>query len=186
MTLDPQEVGSNERETIRLYALDLDKDAVPAFTAPRQAAANGDHPWPLQRALGAAHLEPEHIEVFTDQDLTGLGLAAYLEEGQGIAHEDLNAEMLDAQQGHFVLVHAAAFGGRAQRLDPQAPLRLLGAYRLAPPQPHIDMAAAEPAPLERALPDDIPPPPHSSRSAALVLGVLAVLLVIVLALLIWR
>lgn len=133
---DPLHVRSNERETVRVFALDLPPDEAKRITD-RRDGGNGDDPWPLRSALGAEALDPAHVEVFPAGDLQGVGLAGYLVDGLGIAEEDVAAERetLDAATGHIVVVHARAFRQTEQRLDPEPPLRLLGAYRQAQAAP---------------------------------------------------
>ncbi len=148
-------VAANERETVRVFELDLDGRDAEAF-------ATLADPWPLQLALGAERLDAEHIEAFPARDLKGVGLAAYLIDGYGIAAEDIapDRDALDAAGPYIVLLRARAFGGIAQTLSPEQPLHHLGTYSQAKAEtPHLtptrkdgpapDMkptAPAEPAP----------------------------------------
>lgn len=113
-------VKEGDRGRVWVFAVDLGDEEIKAFDR-----RNGT--WPVQEALGAETLDPEHVEVFPVSDLEGVGLAGYLSEGMGVP-EDQIADMrarLDAQKGWVLVLSSRAFGGTAQTLTPKAPLRLL-------------------------------------------------------------
>lgn len=116
-------VKASDRGRVWVFAVDLGGEEIKAFTR-----RNGT--WPVQEALGAETLDPEHVEVFPVSDLEGVGLAGYLSEGMGVPEDQL-ADMrarLDAQKGWVMVLGSRAFGGTAQTLTPKAPLRLLASF----------------------------------------------------------
>lgn len=127
--IDPKTVQAGERGLIRIYAIDLPDDRLPAFTQPQ---FNGDAAptWAFQNTLGAAHLEEEFVKIFPMEDLEGLGMAGYLIEGNGVAEADVAPyrELLDGLEGTVAVVFSAAFGGTAQVLSPAHPLRYIAAF----------------------------------------------------------
>ncbi len=149
-----REVAAQEAGVVRLFRIDLPAAEIDAFMANDRAGYDADGAgaeapsWPLREALGAEYLDEGFVEVVAVKDIAGLGLAGYLAEGMGIPEEDLAADraMLDALEGHVLVVGSPAFGGLAQALDPQAPLEPVGLYREAPVRPvigRIESAAAK-------------------------------------------
>ena len=110
------DIKAGETGTVRLFATDLDKSQIDGF----DAAA----------ALGAEHLTPDQVELFDVADLTGLGLAAYLEEGHGIPPEQLSdmRARIDDLKGVVLILPSRALGGKKQILRPRAPLHLIGTF----------------------------------------------------------
>lgn len=108
---------------VRLFAVDLSESDLKSFTR-----RNGT--WPLRTALGADVLEAEHVEVFSVSDLSGLGLAGYLEEGMGVSSRELEPfrPQLAALDGAVMVLTSRAFGGTAQTIAPRAPLRLIATF----------------------------------------------------------
>ena len=116
-------IKPTEHGVVRVFAVDLAPGEIPEFT-------DQDGDWPLKNALGAEALDPRHVDVFPVSDLDELGLSGYLEQGHGIAADEL-ADMrgrLDALSGHVLIVTSRAFEGQAQELTPRAPLRLIGSF----------------------------------------------------------
>lgn len=119
------EVKTSERGIVRLFLIDLPDDAlIDAFTD------SDTVPWPLQQALGAETLDPDHVESFALRDLEGLGLSGYMAEGLGIREDEIAADRtrLDALDGHLLVVTSPAFRAQAQVIRPRAPLRWVGTY----------------------------------------------------------
>ena len=178
-TLD---IAANDRETIRLFALDLSPPDAEAFVK-KPGGNSGD--WPLQAALGADHLDPAHVESFPVRDLTGVGLPAYLTEGLGIGAEDVAPDRarLEAETGHVVILYSQAFGGRPQTLAPRPPLRLLGTYRQAQPEQRLVALPTGPVePFTAPTPDTAPAPPSRGvRLTGLVALLAAAIAVLALA-----
>lgn len=168
------DVLAGEREVVRVFALDLDPNGARAFATPPEG--NGAA-WPLHEALGAGSLDPEHVEVFPTADLQGVGLADYLAEGLGVdaAAVAPDRARLEAEDGHIVIVHSAAFGGAQQTLTPQPPLRLLGVYRQAqadPPRPAIPSRADAPPEITPTAPPPQPGPPSRGASLVVLIAIL--------------
>jgi len=170
-------VGAGERGRVWVFAVDLDREGLAAFTR-----RNGD--WPPRAALGAGALDPDHVEVIAVSDLEGVGLSLYLEEGYGIAPEELDGlrAWLDAERGAVMVLSARALGGAAQTLSPRAPLRLLAS--LSEERPRVSFA---PLPSEAAAgtvaPTGAGSVPHTGqgRLGALILAAAVALALLALA-----
>ncbi|WP_397543614.1 hypothetical protein [Roseovarius salis] len=117
------EVKAGERGRVWVFAVDLEPAGLDEFM-------RHDGRWPVQEALGAETLDPEHVEVFPVSDLEGLGLSGYLSEGHGIPEDQLSdmRARLDAQTGPVMVLTSRAFHGTGQTLTPRAPLRLLASF----------------------------------------------------------
>lgn len=120
---DKINVKAGDRGLVWVFAVDLEGAEAANFNR-----RNGE--WPAQKALGADTLDPEHVEVFPVDDLEGVGLAGYLEDGLGVPEDQLDdmRARLDAQKGWVMVVTSKAFDGTAQTLAPRAPLRLIGSF----------------------------------------------------------
>jgi len=129
---DRFDIKAGEHGLVRVFRLDE-----PAKAAQARLEDGGAG---LRALLGAAHIDPTHVDLFDTNDLGGLPLSAYLTDGMGIAEETLTDEAarLDAVAGPVVLVRSSAFGGTAQTLQAAHPLIWIGTY----PE------ARAPAPLE--------------------------------------
>jgi hypothetical protein len=173
------QIKATETGIVRVFAVDIPAGQIAAFTA-----RNGS--WPLSEALGAKTLDPAHIEVFDAADLTGVGLPGYLIEGHAIS-EDQIAPMrarLMAQEGTLMVVTSRAFEGTAQTISPRAPLNLLATFTEA--RDPITFGALPDAsartPEYEPTSEDAPQPKAPSNAA--VLGRVATVVLLVLALLV--
>jgi len=117
-------VPAHEAKVVRLFAIDLDADALIAFRDPVYDD-DGNAKWRLKEALGATFLDEDFIEVFHVDDLEEMGLAGYLTEGAGIPADQVaeHHASLGALKGYVLLVMSAAFDGFANALNIKAPLR---------------------------------------------------------------
>jgi hypothetical protein len=117
------QVPANEHGVVRVFQVDLPEHEIARFT-------NRNGTWPLREALGAEHLDPDHVEVFPVSDLEGVGLPGYLEEGLGIPAEELDdmRGRLEALSGPVMVVTSRAFGGTDQALSPRHPLRHVATF----------------------------------------------------------
>lgn len=128
-----------ERHVLRVFTL--------ALPGAEIAALRGDADL-LAALLGVDMLDPAGVEVFDLADLEGVGLAAYLTQGNGVAEAQIAADRarLSALRGPVLILHASAFDGRATTLHPDPRLRFVGRYgeELPPPvqfEPLPDAAA---------------------------------------------
>lgn len=170
------EIKANETGIVRVFAVDIPRDGIAAFTA-----RNGR--WPLREALGAETLDPEHVEVFDAADLAGVGLPGYLIDGHAVP-EDQIAPLrgrLDALDGTLMVVTSRAFGGTAQVLTPRAPVRLVAT--LSETQTPITFGALPDA-SARAEPPTEADDTHKRPSDAAMSGRIAMVVLLVLALLV--
>ena len=125
----PMNIPAFESGVIRLFAIDLPTDQIAAFNTIVNPT-NDDPLWPLKSALGATSLDENFIEVFSVSDLEGLGLAGYLSTGNDVTVDQVDqmCQQLDLLKGHLLLVSSSAFGGLAQPLHIQSPLRHIATF----------------------------------------------------------
>ena len=163
-----------ERHVLRVFALNLPAAEVARLSGKADL---------LAALLGVEALDPSAVEVFDLADLAGLGLAAYLVEGNGAAEAPIAADcdQLDALTGAVLILHSAAFEGRATRLHPDPRLRLIGRYgQDLPPalfEPLPDAAAKGLLPQGRPVATDMR---RAARITVALLLIAAVLLVAVI------
>jgi hypothetical protein len=168
------EIAANERETVRVFAVDL---------PPVEAKPWLGDPDTIEASLGVA-LDHAHVEFFPAEDLKGLGLTQFLIDGYGIAEAEIapHRTRLDDAGPYLLLLRARAFGGAALRLRPKPPLVPLGAYaqagtEVAPPMPPRETAPGPAAPAPDA---PVPPAAKSPLIALLIFLGLAVALILIL------
>lgn len=122
------EIPKGERGVVRVFALSLDEAAAKALKSHETTDTNRDSP--IEAALGAIGVNADFVEIFPLKDVAEIGLAAYLEEGNGIepAQLDPDRQKLAALEGWVMLVYSAAFEGRGATLRPAPDLTLVGTY----------------------------------------------------------
>lgn len=177
---EPEVILSGDRETLHLLSLDLPPDEVEAFMAQHAGGA-----WPLRDALGLDQFDPaqaEHVEI---NDLTGLGLSAYLIAGLGVdeAALDPDRDRIDALEGHVVILQGKGFAAANTPLTPRPPLRHIGAWRLTP-APTTAVPLRTPSAMGQLPLTDAPQIPTRARSRLFPWISLAVIAAI-LALILW-
>jgi hypothetical protein len=108
--LDLETVTPGERETVRVFAVNLEPQAAKAWV---QVHSN------LEAALGVP-LNGHHLESFPAEDLAGMGLAQFLIDGYGIAEDDIPSDRteLDTAGPQILLIRARAFGAEGASLEP--------------------------------------------------------------------
>ncbi|WP_170402876.1 hypothetical protein [Ruegeria arenilitoris] len=111
-------VAPHERGVIRLFTLDMRPEEAKFLREPGAA----------DQALGVAGLDPDQIDVFPVSDLEDLGLFGYLNEGCGVAADQLDRAALETIEGWVMVVRSAAFGDRAATLTPDPRVHLAGLY----------------------------------------------------------
>ena len=158
---DPLHVIANERETVRVFVVDL---------APTKAKTWAKVHSNIEAAVGA-ELDQDHMETFPSDDLKDFGLSQFLVDGYGIAEADIapDKDRLDAAKPQIVLLRARAFGGTEVTLSPKVPLIHLGTYGQAKADPSAPTAPrtpeATPAPRAPAAEPWHPPRPRPRRGA---------------------
>ncbi len=161
-------IPAGERGVIRLFELAM---------RPEQAAFLKE-PGALAQVLGIEALDMEQVEIFPVSDLEDIGLTGYLTEGCGVPRAQLeeDREILQALEGHVLLIRSRAFGGEETRLTPADQIVLKGTYG----EQRTNWNAA-PETAESAKPYSAPKlPPREARSQARRIG--AALFAIVMAL----
>lgn len=144
---DTMQIRQSETGLVRLFTLNLPeaeaRDLSDALAAGEPAAETR-----LRDLLGAEVIEPTQVEVFPVENLEGLGVSGYLEQGHAIPAAELDAHRgtLDALSGWLVVVPTRAFRSTAQTLKPASALRWIGTFAetpAAPAGPPLHSAAAE-------------------------------------------
>lgn len=121
-------VRPHEQGCIRIFGLDISGDDLQNLRAPKKGApATGAA---LAQMLGLDWLNEDFIEIFEVCDLGALGLAGYLEQGNGVTKTDVNAhhKELDAVTGWVVILYSSAFDGAPATLRPNRQLCLIGMW----------------------------------------------------------
>lgn len=162
-------VSAREFGLVRIFAVDLPRDALEGFD--------------VARTLGVDALDPAHLELFDLSDIAEIGLSGYMTEGLGIAPAELDSARLDALTGPVLILRSAAFRGQAVTLRPRAPLRWIGTYA-------EERAAVQFEPLPAGAPEsDAPPPTRPRPSDAAMSGRVAMIALLVIfaltALMVW-
>lgn len=173
---DPLHVPPEARETVWVFALDLDAAEAEAVV---EGGPGGE--WPLRELLAAETLRARHIEAFPARDLSGVGLPGYLVEGLGIDEEHVARDRaaLEAANRHIVILHAAAFDGTEQRLSPRLPLRHLGTYRqIQAEQRLVPLPGSRPEPAIPPTPGVAPAPQVTPRGGRGIIGLVAAAVVV--------
>lgn len=165
-----------ERHVLRVFKLNL--PAAEVAQLPGKADL-------LAALLGVEALDAAGVEVFDLADLAGLGLAAYLVEGNGAAEGQIAADRdrLDALTGAVLILHSAAFEGRATRLHPDPRLRLIGTY--GEDLPPVQFEPLPDAAAKGLLPQGRPVTTDMRRAARITAAILLTGAALVLAVALW-
>ena len=141
-------VTRGERGVVRVFALDLPKEQVAAFTTETYHEEDDDRvDWPLRDALGIAHMDHDFVEVFPVSDLGEMDLGTYLVNGHGVSEDQVAAqsEALAGVTGHVVIVLSGALETHDGPITPSGPLRHVATFREAPPETPVTTLEAESA-----------------------------------------
>lgn len=130
---DPLEVTPGERGVVRIFTTDLEPEGDAAITPKNVGRLLGD----------GVVLNHEKVEVFPSRMVEGMGLASYLQEGHGVAEEELGgkAAVLNALSGLVIVIPSSAFPAEGASLEPNAALRFIGAFREEKPSAPVRMAS---------------------------------------------
>lgn len=121
---------SGDRETVHLFAVDLDEDALWPFVTPDPETGA----WPLRTAMGVDVLDESQVEAAVIEDLVGIGLVGFLTEGIGVDADLIAPDraLIADLTGSVVIIRGAAFDGAHVPLHPRLPLRHVGSWHLTP------------------------------------------------------
>ncbi len=160
------DIPANESGVVRVFSLSMSEEQAQAL----KANSDGNGGSSLQElALGAASLNPAHVEVFPLSDLGDMALADYLLQGPGVqpAMVEPDRFKLSALEGWVLVVYSSAFKGFAQSLNPSAQLTLVGTYA----QEGVDLSApldlSTPSALPKEVEPDAPAPKKRPSDAAM-------------------
>jgi hypothetical protein len=132
-------VPAHETGAVRVFAVNLPEEEIAPFRR-----GDGDR---IRAALGLDFIDRDFVETLKAADLKPIGLAGYLIEGLGIPADALAADRarLDALEGHVLLVHSTAFGGRDATISPTPEVTYIGTYREPKTVPSFDPLTSESA-----------------------------------------
>lgn len=118
-------INSSERGVIRVFHIDLPREAVERFTT---QAGTGE--WPLQYALGAKSLRAAFVDTIDIRDLGDMPLSQYLINAHDVNGSDFAAmrPRLDALKGFVLVLPSQAFNHTEQDLAIATPLRWVGTF----------------------------------------------------------
>ena len=136
---DDLTVSPGERHVLRVFTLDLDPEAAERMRNRPEAADPLAAVDPSLRhadraavaaLFGLADIDPAHVELVDTAELGGLGLAAYLIEGDAAAEDQIAAARvrLDSLQGPVLIVTSAAFLDQPVTLRPAPGVTFVGRY----------------------------------------------------------
>ncbi|MDD9742132.1 MAG: hypothetical protein RID15_15985 [Marinovum algicola] len=154
---DVLEIPSDEHGLVRVFTVDLPLDEAQILLDDEARA--------LQQKTGAIALDPDHIDLFDMNDLSGLPLADYLAEGHGIPDEELAPirAQLERVKGRVMVMRSAAFERIGQQLRVTHPLRWIATFGEARDPVPLEKPRAESArPPEPEAPPAAPPPPAAA------------------------
>lgn len=168
---------SGDRDTVHLFTVDLDEDALWSFVVPDPQTGA----YPLKTALGVDELDETQVEGAVAEDLEGIGLTGFLIEGIGIDETQIAPDRarIDAITGSVVIIRGAAFEGAHVPLTPKPPLTHFGSWSMTPAATTMEPLRSEAA-TGTLPPADLPVPPsrRTNRMALwLLLGIAALVLI---------
>lgn len=125
-------IKSSERGVIRVFHIDLPREAVERFTT---QAGTGE--WPLQYALGAKSLRAAFVEAINIRDLGEMSLSQYLVNAHDVTGSDFDKmrPRLDQLTGFALVLPSQAFDQTEQDLTISSPLRWVGTFNEPKPAP---------------------------------------------------
>ncbi|MEP2640477.1 hypothetical protein [Roseobacter sp.] len=168
----PITISKGDRSAIRVFAINAPPDDI------AQTLKTTPKPDLARQLLNAPHLNTASAEIFPVEDLSGLGLSAYLSEGYAVDPAQLtpDRQKLDALEGYVLLVFSDSFAGVEMTLAPGATVTLIGTYREITPAttgPSITAKSAKPySGTQNARTAPAPRPPARSTTVAFALVVL--------------
>lgn len=164
-------IKSSERGVIRVFHIDLPREAVERFTT---QAGTGE--WPLQYALGAKSLRQAFVEVIDLRDLGEMPLSQYLINAHDVSGPDFDATRtrLDALTGFVLVLPSQAFDRTEQELTISSPLRWIGTFN--EPRPTTQSAPVRSASAQGSTSGASAAEPRQSGSALWFVVVLFVLI----------
>jgi hypothetical protein len=119
--------GGTGPRTIWVFLLDIDPARIDTWKAPDPET--GD--WSLPGTLGLKDMDPAHVEVFPNSQISEYGLARYLTDANGMSVESVaeDSRTLASLSGVIALVHGKAVAGQSGHFDPAHPARFVGRYQ---------------------------------------------------------
>mgnify|MGYP001803584583 CR=1 FL=1 len=172
----PLDIPKHELGVTRVFALSMTS---------QEASHLRDDVVTQAKALGAAPVNTNGIEVFPLSDLGDMGLAGYLREGVDANPDDLARDKakLAALDGWVMLVHSTAYAPQGATLAPISALTLIGTYaQTAAEQPTVALEAEAAKPFTGAAPKALPERAQMRASGS---WVVIALILLTIALVLW-
>ncbi|MDA7429994.1 hypothetical protein PGB28_16130 [Primorskyibacter aestuariivivens] len=167
---DRLDIPPGEYGLVRVFTVDLPLDAAQPLV---EEEAQG-----LKQLTGAEALDPDHIDLFDMNDLSGMALADYLSEGHGIPADEIAPlrPQLDRVKGSVMVMRSSAFERIGQTLRVRRPLRWIATFGEARGdqtlEPLTSAAAQGMVPPPPAAP--VQPPARNRSAAWIIAGLVAV------------
>lgn len=171
---DVLKLQPTDRDAVFVIATDPEAPEMAALLSPRRL--NGAAGATAADLLGLPDDQAKQVELINPEDLTGIGLAAYLTDGMGLnaAAVTQDKSSLNALQGPVVLLRGRVSEGRNQDVVLPRGMSLMGRYEaersaigLAP----LHSIAASGIGAPAAVPPMGPTPRSRAWIASLVLGI---------------
>ena len=174
---DRLDIPAGEHGLVRVFTVELPlKEAQPYL----DDEADG-----LKQLTGAQALDPDHIDLFDMNDLSGMALADYLSEGHGIPADEIAPlrPQLDRVKGSVMVMRSSAFERIGQRMRVKRPLRWIATFGEARGEQTLEPLTSAAAQGAVPPPPSAPvAPPDRNRSAAwIIAGIVAVGVIVAIA-----
>lgn len=171
---DRLDIPPGEYGLVRVFTVELPLDAAQPLI---DEDAQG-----LKRLTGAEALDPDHIDLFDMNDLSGMALADYLAEGHGIPEDEIAPlrPQLDRVKGSVMIMRSSAFERIGQRMRVTHPLRWIATFGEARGEKTLEpISSAATQGAVPATPKDPVAPTPRTRSAAWIIAALVAVGIIV-------
>lgn len=174
---DRLDIPAGEHGLVRVFTVDLPlEEAQPLVEDDAQG---------LRHLTGAQALDPDHIDLFDMNDLSGMALADYLSEGHGIPEGEIAPlrPQLDRVRGSVMVMRSSAFERMGQTMRVRRPLRWIATFGEARGEqtlePLTSAAAQGVVPPTAAAP--VPAPARNRSAAWIIAGIVAVGVIVAIA-----
>ena len=170
------EIPATERGLIRVFAVNLPADEVTTQINATSKAA-------VAQTLFAHPLPDTGFDLFPLADLESIGLAGYLTQGYGVTAQSLKLERarLNALDGYVLLVFSSAFEGNSTTVQISPDLSHITTFgETLPDMQSIPLNSDAAKPFSGVFSHRPAPIPPRSRSGALVVAALVVIVGLIL------
>lgn len=139
----------------------------------------------LKQLTGAQALDPDHIDLFDMNDLSGMALADYLSEGHGIPADEIAPlrPQLDRVKGSVMVMRSSAFERLGQTMRVKRPLRWIATFGEARGEQTLEPLTSAAAQGTVLTPPTAPvePPARNRKATWIIAGIVAVGVIVAIA-----